>query len=46
MSEYVRYLTWVLQGRCQICGQPANCRQMCSKCEEEINQVVETQEVA
>lgn len=41
MSEYARYSHWVLKGKCQICGQPANARQMCAECEEEINALAE-----
>ena len=41
VSEYVRYLTWVLQGRCQICGAFSDGRQLCRDCEEEINRVAE-----
>ena len=42
----MRYLTWVLQGRCQICGAFSDGRQLCVKCEEEIVAIVETEEVA
>lgn len=41
MSEYARYLTWVLQGKCQICGEFSHGRQMCPVCEAEINRQAE-----
>ena len=41
MSEYVRYLTWIYQGKCQVCGEFADGRQLCPACEEEINREAE-----
>ena len=46
MSEYVRYITWVLKGRCQICGAFSDGRQLCRECESEVNALVEAEEVA